>query len=128
MQYLFLLFRDETEPMTSEQSASAVSRQWAILDETAAKGIFRGASPLPRNAPAITVRPNGASTVVTDGPFAETKEALGGFYVIECADWEEAQYWAGRMAQTGCTNKIEVRPLMAIPSRLAAECSSTVHA
>jgi hypothetical protein len=128
MQYLFLLYRDDSQALTPEQGTMAVSRQWAILDETAAKGIFRGASPLPRNAPTITVRPNGESIAVTDGPFAETKEALGGFYVIECADWDEAKYWAGRMAQTGCTNKIEIRPLMAIPARLDAESSSAMHA
>jgi hypothetical protein len=70
---------------------------------------------------------------ITDGPFAETKEALGGYYIIDCADLEDARYWAGRLAQTGCGASIEFRPLCAIPQRQDTiapenEVASTVNA
>ena len=130
MQYLFLLYNDETQKMTAEQGAQARERQWAILDETARKGILRGASPLQRTSASMSVRAQRGAVVTTDGPFAETKESLGGFYLIECRDTEEAKYWGGRLAQTGCATGVEIRPLAEIPARVEekASVSVSVHA
>ena len=63
---------------------------------------------------------------MTDGPFIETKEALGGYYIIDCRNDEEAQYWAGRLAQTGCASTVEFRPLRAIPGREECEQSAAL--
>jgi hypothetical protein len=118
MEYLFLLYSDRTEPMTARESDQARTRQWAILDETSRQGILRGANPLAPGAPAACIRSENGRLLSTDGPYAETKEALGGFYVIDCRDADEAKYWAGRMAQTGCASLVEIRQLMEIPGRV----------
>jgi hypothetical protein len=58
---------------------------------------------------ATVVRVANGTTTMTDGPFAETKEQLGGFWVLRCADLDEALAWAGKCAQA-CMNPVEVRP------------------
>ena len=126
MEYLFLLYNGRTEPMTPHESDQAKTRQWAILDETSKQGIFRAASPLAPSAPAVCVRSDNGRLLSIDGPYAETKEALGGFYVIDCRDADEAKYWAGRMAQTGCASLVEIRQLMAIPGRVDAARTETL--
>ena len=130
MQYLFLLYNNEAQRMTPEQASQARERQWAILDETTRQGILRGAAPLQSSAASISVRSHGGTVVTTDGPFAETKETLGGFYLIECGDAEEARYWGGRLAQTGCATGVEVRPLAQIPAREESQDDAvrTMHA
>jgi hypothetical protein len=73
----------------------------------------------------LVARSDGRHVLITDGPFAETKETLGGYYLIECADEEEAKYWGGRLAQTGCAIKVEIRAVAStaamLDERLAAE-------
>jgi hypothetical protein len=130
MQFLFLLYGDESVKMTPEQGAQARERQWAIIDESTRKGVLRGCSPLQPSTATVSMRAQGASVVAIDGPFAETKEALGGFYLIDCSDAEEAKYWGGRLAQTGCATGVEIRPLAQIPGRVEAEddVASAVHA
>ena len=126
MEYLFLLYSDPTEPMTSHESHQATTRQWAILDETSKHGILRGASPLAPAVPAVCVRSDNGRLLSIDGPYAETKEALGGFYVIDGRDADEAKYWAGRMAQTGCASVVEIRQLIGIPARLDTRQTETL--
>jgi hypothetical protein len=130
MQFLFLLYGDESAKTTPEQGAQARERQWAIIDESTRKGVLRGCSPLQPSTATVSMRAQGGSVVAIDGPFAETKEALGGFYLIDCRDAEEAKYWGGRLAQTGCATGVEIRPLAQIPGRVEAEddIASAVHA
>jgi hypothetical protein len=130
MQFLFLLYHDENVKMTAEQGAQARERQWAIIDETTRKGILRGCAPLQPTSATVSMRAQGGSVVAMDGPFTETKEALGGFYLLDCADGEEARMWGGRLAQTGCAAAVEVRPLAAIPGRVESEepAAAAVHA
>jgi hypothetical protein len=135
MDYMFLIYVDEAhrEQMTSEQKSAAISRSWAVIDEATARGVFKGASPLESARVAFTVRERQGKISITDGPFAETKEALGGYYILDCASLEDAKYWAGRMAYTGCGASIEFRPLRAIPERQdmaasASELASSVNA
>ena len=130
MQYLFLLYHNEAQQMTPDQSAQARTRQWAILDETTRKGILRGAAPLQPTTASMSVRFQNEALAMTDGPFVETKESLGGFYLIECQDIDEAKHWGGRLAQTGCATAVEIRPLAQIPGRVEAEdsISAVAHA
>lgn len=125
MEYLFLLYREPVK-MAPHQSDQARTRQWAILDETAKQGILRGAGPLEPSAPAVCVRSNEGRLLTTDGPYAETKEILAGYYVIDCRDGDEARYWAGRLAQTGCASLVEVRQLRAIPGRVEDSQAATL--
>jgi hypothetical protein len=129
MDTIFLLYTDEVKRamQTEEDRAEAMANHWGIMDDAKAQGKFKGASPLQGAKTAVTVRGAGGGTLTTiDGPFAETKEVLGGYYIIDCNDADEAKYWAGRLALTGCIGAVEIRPLAAIPNR--AESLAPVHA
>jgi hypothetical protein len=119
MDYMFLLYSDEqgAAHATPEQRAASMTRQWAIIDDATARGVLKGVSPLEPSSASITVRGNRNGPVFSDGPFAETKEALGGFYLIDCKNLDDAKYWAGRMSETGCGSVVEIRALRAIPTR-----------
>ena len=97
--------------MTSVEVEESVERHCSIMNDATARGAFRGASPLRPVSTAFSARPDRGSVTITDGPFMETKEALGGYYLIDCQDAEEAKYWAARLAQTGCATSVEARPL-----------------
>jgi hypothetical protein len=95
------------------EAAQAEMDGWAAFDrEVAEAGVFVCGEGLQESATATTLRldPGAAEPMVTDGPFAETKEQLGGFYVLECADLDEALRWARRIPMRA--GAIEVRPVM----------------
>ena len=130
MKYMFLMYADESREMTEEQAARAREIQWGIMRDTTKEGIFRAASPLFPTSTAVSVRYANGSVSTTDGPFAETKEALGGFYMLECRNMEEARYWAGRMSTAGCASTVEIRQVADIPGIEDVEPSlaDAVHA
>ena len=130
MKYMFLMYTDESQNMTEEQAARAREIQWGIMRDTTKQGVFRAASPLFPTSTALSVRCTNGNVSVTDGPFAETKEALGGFYLLECRDMEEAKYWAGRMSTAGCASTVEIRQVADIPGTEDVESSlaAAVHA
>jgi hypothetical protein len=121
MRYMFLIYSRETD--IAGLSAAAMDElraaHRAVMDETRAKGIFQGAEPLHPTSTATTVRINGGNPLVTDGPFAETKEQLAGYYILDCKDLDEAIAWAAKIptACKGGTGCIEIRPIMALPAR-----------
>ena len=82
----------------------------ALNDEMEAKGVrfFAGGLKPPRKARSLRKRPGG-KVIVTDGPYLETKEHIGGFWILECANIDEAQEW-GRKAVLACRAPVEVRP------------------
>lgn len=121
MRYMLLVYtkEDEMARASAEEMGKIRDGHWAVMDQTAAKGILQGAEPLSPTATATTVRHQNGKTIVTDGPFAETKEQLAGYYILDCKDLDEAVEWASRIP-TGCGGQagcIEVRPLRAIPAR-----------
>jgi hypothetical protein len=73
--------------------------------------VFVGGDGLQPAATATTVRVRDGERLLTDGPYAETKEQLGGFYMLECKDLDEALSWAARIPEAK-TGSIEVRPVM----------------
>jgi hypothetical protein len=84
-----------------------------------AEGIFLAADPLQPTATATTIRREDGKPTVLDGPFAETKEQLAGYYFLDCNDLDEAIEWAAQIP-TGCKGGegcIEIRPLAEIPAR-----------
>src|ERR671930_1172077 len=91
MKYLLLIYGDETQQQQQPEDMEAALKPWwdygAWLQE---KGWFLGGNALQPTATATTVRAEGGKTLTTDGPFAETKEQLGGFYMIDCKDLDEA--------------------------------------
>jgi hypothetical protein len=113
MKYLLTLFGDETRwtDRTPEQQA-AVMQEWdAYTRAVTEAGVHVGGEGLQPSSTATTVQiPEGGEPIVSDGPFAETKEQLGGYYLLDCRDLDEALAWAKRIPMPGGT--VEVRPVM----------------
>lgn len=83
----------------------------AFTSEVREKGILAAGEPLQGVETATTVRVRDGKTGAVDGPFAETKEALGGFYILDCKDLDEAIAYAAKIPTAGW-GSIEIRPLM----------------
>jgi hypothetical protein len=86
----------------------------AATQAMADAGVLVDSGPLQPASAATTLRVRGGEPLVTDGPFAELKEHIGGYYVLDCADLDEALRWAATIpaARFGC---IELRPLLVMP-------------
>jgi hypothetical protein len=116
MQYVFLLYGDETAyaQVSSDRRTADQAGHYAFFNEIQSRNIQRGGAALQPTATATTVRVRGGKTLTTDGPFAETKEQLGGFYILECNDLDDAIALAAKIpgADFGA---IEIRPVMQIP-------------
>ena len=96
------------EPMTDEEMKNVVTRVHALEDEMKAAGAWVFGGRLQQPDSAIVVRVSDGEALTTDGPFAETKEHLGGFYIIEAEDLDAALSWASKTAACVST-AIEVR-------------------
>lgn len=118
MRYMMLVYTQENNNATPEEMAQVYHGHLAVQQETTRRGIFRAAEPLQTTASATTVRMHDGKVLVTDGPFAETKEQLAGYYILDCADLDEALEWAAKIPSAcgGATGCIEVRPIRAMPS------------
>jgi len=108
-----LIYTKETEAASVEEMQAVSAAHWAIMDETSRRGILCGTDPLEPTSTATTVRVQDGKVVVTDGPFAETKEQLAGYYILECKDIDEALEWASRIPSAcgGAAGCVEVRPI-----------------
>jgi hypothetical protein len=124
MRYMMLIYSQAPAREMSERNYSA---HRALMDEASRKGIFVAAEPLPPTSSAKTLRPGQGSGLITDGPFAETKEQLAGFYIFDCQSEDEALEWAQKILPA-CTNVagIEVRPLPGVPARPQSHTESVV--
>ena len=113
MRYIMLIYSSETQEsqMTKEEQAANFQAYYDFTNEVRAKGLFLSGEPLQPTSMATTVRLSGGKTVATDGPFAETKEQLGGFYMLECRDLDEAIEYAAKIP-AAAYGSIEVRPVM----------------
>ena len=112
MKYMLLVYMDE-QAMTDAERAHCYVESAQLTQDLNANGQYVSASPLHPVATATSVRVRGGRRTVTDGPFAETREQLGGYYVVEANDLDEAIEIAGRIppAKYGT---IEIRPIMEI--------------
>jgi hypothetical protein len=112
MKYMLLVYLDETA-MTDEERAHCYVESAQLTQDLSAKGQYVSASPLHPVATATSVRVREGRRLVTDGPFAETREQLGGYYVVDAKDLDEALAIAERIppAKYGT---IEIRPIMEI--------------
>jgi len=113
MKYMLLVYMDE-QAMTDEERAHCYVESAKLTQDLNARGQYVGAGPLHPVATATSVRVRDNRRVVTDGPFAETREQLGGYYLVEARDLDEAIEIAERIppARYGT---IEIRPVMEIP-------------
>jgi hypothetical protein len=121
MRYMFLIYSRETH--MTEGSAVDVEQvkaaHHAVMDETRKRGILLGVERLHLTATATTVRVADGRPVILDGPFAETKEQLAGYYILDCQHLDEAIAWAAKIptACSGGEGCIEIRPVAKIPAR-----------
>ena len=113
MKYAITIYGDESQrENASPEDMQAVSQAYATLtEEMQGAGVLVAGEGLYPTPTATTVRVRDGERSVTDGPFAETKEALGGFYVLDCTNLDEAIDWAAKIpgSQTG---SVEIRPVM----------------
>jgi hypothetical protein len=112
MKYMLILANEEggMEDASPEEMKAVMDRWSAYGQELVDAGAFIAGEGLQESATATTVRIGDDERIVTDGPFAETKEQVGGFYLLECKDLDEAIEWAKRVPLQG--GGIEVRPVM----------------
>ncbi len=127
MRYMMLVY--STAPpdgMSPEEAERIASGHRRVMFEATTKGVLVGAEPLAPVSTATTVRMQNGKALVTDGPFAETKEHLAGFYIIECENLDEAIEWAAQIptACHGAEGCVEIRPLRELPRRAQSQLGS----
>lgn len=112
MKYMLLLYAPESPaPETSVEAPAVAPPVWSALAEAMhAAGAYQASAGLSSVANATTVRIRDRRTLISDGPFAETHEQLGGFFVLDCQDLDEAIRWAEQIP-TAQYGSIEIRPL-----------------
>jgi hypothetical protein len=108
MKYMLLLYNEENDAYASPE---AMANWWRFEQELAESGRKRSGEALQPTTTATTVSVRNGETIVTDGPFADTREQLGGYYILECSDLDEAIAWAARVPLS-VTGHIEVRPVV----------------
>ena len=113
MQYLILIYSNEQADAnaTKEETEAWMGEDMAYTEALSQSGLMRGGEALHPTSAATTVRVKDGKTLTTHGPFAETKEQLGGFYLLECENLDQAIEWAAKCpgARVG---SIEVRPVV----------------
>ena len=113
MQYLLLIYGTEGqwESRSDDEREAIYQEYYSLSNDLREQNKLVSANELQPTSTATTVRVRDAESLVTDGPFAETKEALGGYYLIEAESLDEALEWAARIpsAREGA---IEVRPIV----------------
>ena len=110
MKYMLLMYSEESEGPSTPEEQAAVQATWAtLLKEMGTAGVLESTGGLPV-ANATTIRVREGQILLTDGPFVETHEQLGGYFLLKCENLDEVIHWAAKIpfAQAGA---IEIRPL-----------------
>ena len=120
MQYMLLIYDEPGtwENMAEGDQAAMMNEYFQYTDSLRDAGVLVSSAPLDETATATTVRVRDGKRLTTDGPFAETREVLGGYYVIECETLDEALGHAERVPSARF-GSIEVRPVVQLPARTA---------
>jgi hypothetical protein len=118
---MFLIYSQEKDVQRSPEELEAMKQaHFAVMEDARTQGVLLGLAGLKSTSAASTVRIQDGRPVTLDGPFAETKEQLAGYYILECKDLDEALGWAARIptACKGGDGCIEVRPVAEFPKPL----------
>ena len=115
MQYILLIYRAE-RTMNPAEMGPLFQEYMSFTQDIVKAGKFKAGDPLEPVSTATTVRVRDGKTLATDGPFAETKEQLGGYYIVEAKDLDEAVAIAARIPDAR-NGSIEVRPIRKIDMR-----------
>ncbi len=111
-EYLIYFNQQWVGDHSEEWFQSRVAPSTAVVEEMKEAGVYVFAGGLQEDGPVFAADATSGEVLITDGPFVETKEVLGGFAVVDVADEEAAKYWAGRLAE-GCGWPQEVRRVVA---------------
>ena len=116
MKYMLLICRDEQawDRLSVTERQQIYGESMELAQELTSRGQYLGGSPLHPSSSATSVRVRDGKRLVTDGPFAETREQLGGYYLIDAKDLDEAIAIAARIPPA-LKGTIEIRPVMEIP-------------
>lgn len=109
MKYMLLIYSDEKE-WTEAERAECMAKSTELCHQLQAKGQFLGASPLHSVTTATSLRVRNNKRLITDGPFAETTEQLGGYYIIDVANLDEAIEIASKLPPVS-KGTVEIRPI-----------------
>ena len=124
MRYLLLIYG---APPTDEPSADAIEAEMkaygAFTQEAIQRGLYLGGEALEAGVTATTVRVRNGQTITTDGPFAETKEELGGYYLLDAPDLDVAIEMAAKIP-TAERGSVEIRPIWEVPAAYAPPASA----
>jgi hypothetical protein len=114
VQYLLMCCADEAAwaKLPDAQRARIMEEYGKLIQELKSSGRLLAGAMLDRSGSAVTVREKNGKPVITDGPFVETKEQLGGYHLVECRDRDEAVAIALRIPTLPAGGTIEVRPLL----------------
>ncbi|HEU4671906.1 MAG TPA: YciI family protein [Candidatus Limnocylindrales bacterium] len=132
MNYLLLLYDEGSAnpsalPASDEEMGRVMAAYDAFTKECIERGVYLRGDALQNVGTATTVRVRNGETLTTDGPFAETKEALGGYYLLNCRDLDEALELAAKCPGSWF-GSVEVRPIREIPSEYTPEASAAAGA
>ena len=113
MKYMFLIYTEESSElqMTPAEREAMYGEYFAFTNSARAQGVYVDGDELKPTTTATTLRLQNGQLLPTDGPFAETKEQLGGFYILECQDMDDAVTWAAKLPSARY-GSIEVRPIV----------------
>jgi hypothetical protein len=117
MRYMLLIYSDPAAyaTMTEEDGGRMMAEYFAFTQSIVESGEFVAGDPLQGAHTATTVRVRGGGRTTSDGPFAETKEVLGGYYLVECANLDRALELAARIPDV-TSGAVEVRPVQELPA------------
>ena len=114
MRYALLIYHDEQKNMqfTDEENQALMNAHWQLFEEMKTAEVIQPGGPaLEPTHTAVSVRVRNGKMVTTDGPFAETKEQLGGLYIVKCDTIEDATKWAAKIPEAP-PGTAEVRPII----------------
>src|SRR5436305_12258420 len=117
MQYAVLIYDEPAvwERMSEEERNAVMGEYFGYSESLRSAGVYVDGNPLESASAATTVRVRDGQRLTTDGPFAETREVLGGYYILECDSSDDALAHAAR-CPSARFGSIEVRPVMQIPA------------
>jgi hypothetical protein len=113
MRYVLLIYASEaaSSRLTQEERAALMQAHSAFANETQQRGLLVSGEALQSTSTSATVRVRNGKMLITDGPFAETKEQLAGYYVLNCKDLDEAMEMAARVPDA-LSGSVEIRPVL----------------
>ena len=119
MRYMLLIYKDGKlwDEMSTQEKGTIYQEAVEYSEARRPSGFYQGGEPLEETGTATTVRMKNGKAVITDGPFAETKEQLGGYTIVEAQDLDEVLAFAARHPLVRAGLSIEVRPIRVGPPR-----------